>query len=632
MNSGRIDENSLPVIAPGAADFVRVVDRATGASRNALMPEVTGAAAKLSEAVGEVIDRAAADANGVLAGLGYLPPVPYSSGLEVNSTRFTVIRDGHTYAPAVATPFVTASWSPAQWRLVQGVTASDVAAQIDTESTPIREALLDNFKTLHASIGMGGRGMIAITVDDGHPHQFEDLLPISKRMGFPMGVAWHHGLFADQASMVAKAHAAGWEIQSHLSDNTGATNLTESQLRADAAASVSAIAAITGGDPENIAFVYPQHLRNAETDRILSEYFIYGRGRANLGTNTQGGHVWMVGASALDTSYYDTNGVLTEAARKRLRDVAANDAREVFYIHYQRSPVYQGVPKALENFVSYARELGIQIVRPSDVRGNRRMLSRWLRPGDWTLPAGVEFTSERSYGGGQALKITTPSSGTYHGFTFFDQLTRAPHSPGRFSVIRTSLRYSADADIVTQNIAVSSGIRWAPSVFERLSDAVGSGETASGTPPFKEGGVIPAADWRRIDFITALPPSVSSYRARFVLGQLAAGSAPLYIDDLQIEVIDTAGSLSTEVTLEAAAGGARATAYTGVLGMESWGGGIALTPKQAMAGSVFYQTVGPSSGQITVFSDSADDAGKVVRVTVTPGGDLASYDIPETVA
>ena len=55
--------------------------------------------------------------------------VPYASGLNVNSTRFTVVRDGQVYAPAAPVPFTTGAWDAGQWRLIQGVTGADLASE-----------------------------------------------------------------------------------------------------------------------------------------------------------------------------------------------------------------------------------------------------------------------------------------------------------------------------------------------------------------------------------------------------------------------------------------------------------------------------------------------------------------------
>lgn len=57
-------------------------------------------------------------AQSVINSLGWQNPVPYSSGLSVNETTFTVEYDGIVYRPNQI-PFVTAEWNPDQWQVLQ---------------------------------------------------------------------------------------------------------------------------------------------------------------------------------------------------------------------------------------------------------------------------------------------------------------------------------------------------------------------------------------------------------------------------------------------------------------------------------------------------------------------------------
>lgn len=69
-------------------------------------------------------------ADAVMAGLGYSPPVTYVAGLNITLRSQTVAYSGNTYAPnSVDLPFVTSgTFEVAKFRLVQGVTATDLAA------------------------------------------------------------------------------------------------------------------------------------------------------------------------------------------------------------------------------------------------------------------------------------------------------------------------------------------------------------------------------------------------------------------------------------------------------------------------------------------------------------------------
>ena len=67
---------------------------------------------------------------GVLASMGYMPPVAYAAGLSMNAGNQTVSYQSNAYAPIVsALPFTTSgAFETTSFRLIQGVTAMDLAA------------------------------------------------------------------------------------------------------------------------------------------------------------------------------------------------------------------------------------------------------------------------------------------------------------------------------------------------------------------------------------------------------------------------------------------------------------------------------------------------------------------------
>ena len=70
---------------------------------------------------------------GALRRLGYSAPVPYASGLTVDTALFTVLRDGVIYAPDPSlVPFTTGTWNAAQWRVVQNTVDSNLVHQFLT--------------------------------------------------------------------------------------------------------------------------------------------------------------------------------------------------------------------------------------------------------------------------------------------------------------------------------------------------------------------------------------------------------------------------------------------------------------------------------------------------------------------
>ncbi|MEG0968322.1 MAG: hypothetical protein RSE32_14290 [Comamonas sp.] len=70
---------------------------------------------------------------GALRRLGYQPPVPYASGLNVDSGLFTVLHDGLVYAPdPTLVPFTTGAWDASQWRVVQNTAGTNFVYQFPT--------------------------------------------------------------------------------------------------------------------------------------------------------------------------------------------------------------------------------------------------------------------------------------------------------------------------------------------------------------------------------------------------------------------------------------------------------------------------------------------------------------------
>lgn len=121
-----IPEGDLPVKKPSGAARVRYVE--DGKSYSSAMPDVIAASALVQDAIDVIVAGAESEISAIVNGLGYLPPVAFTSGLNVDSSRFTVTYSGVTYAPvADAVPFTTTgTFNPAQWRVIQGVTADQL--------------------------------------------------------------------------------------------------------------------------------------------------------------------------------------------------------------------------------------------------------------------------------------------------------------------------------------------------------------------------------------------------------------------------------------------------------------------------------------------------------------------------
>lgn len=128
--SSIIPISDLPISPPSDLAYFVTTDPSKSTAGLAYYPSVINASQILEQSISSLIAQAQQEISNLLAGLGYLPPVNFGPGLNVDSTRFTVSYNGVVYAPVSSyVPFVTSSeFNPAQWRVIQGIAASDLAA------------------------------------------------------------------------------------------------------------------------------------------------------------------------------------------------------------------------------------------------------------------------------------------------------------------------------------------------------------------------------------------------------------------------------------------------------------------------------------------------------------------------
>ncbi|EMH4161667.1 hypothetical protein RJ498_000883 [Pluralibacter gergoviae] len=112
---------------------------AVGHSAAVAQSVVAAAAQEAIQNINSTVTETAHEADVILSGLGYLPPVNYAQGLNVSSPRFTVTYNGNTYAAAAdKIPFTTAqTFEPSQWRLITGVMSGDVMTIVDQAQTVV---------------------------------------------------------------------------------------------------------------------------------------------------------------------------------------------------------------------------------------------------------------------------------------------------------------------------------------------------------------------------------------------------------------------------------------------------------------------------------------------------------------
>lgn len=117
----------LAVVTAGSADYLVAVQN--GNARRVVLPEVTAASAVVEDTIEAIENLANERIDSAIVNMGYMSPVTYASGLSITSPMQTVSYLGTTYAPQADTvPFTTGAWDAARWRVIQGVTGSDLAS------------------------------------------------------------------------------------------------------------------------------------------------------------------------------------------------------------------------------------------------------------------------------------------------------------------------------------------------------------------------------------------------------------------------------------------------------------------------------------------------------------------------
>lgn len=126
------------------------------------------------------------EAQQVLAGLGYLVPVPYAAGITVDSSRLTVTNGGNTFAPLPELlPFVTgATFDASKWRLIQGLTGSDLSAGNGSALVGFRQTSAAVTRTTEAKLRERGVGV----ADFPSLQAAVDAAPVGGEVHIPAGV------------------------------------------------------------------------------------------------------------------------------------------------------------------------------------------------------------------------------------------------------------------------------------------------------------------------------------------------------------------------------------------------------------------------------------------------------------
>lgn len=455
---------------------------------------------------------------------------------------------------------------------------------------------------------VGGAGRIAIEVDDAASAQWTTLFPLTKELGVPLSLSWHTGF--SSTGWVHEAYRHGWEIMSHLPDNFRAPDLlNEGTLDAMAQESLDAVRNIVGPDVP-VGFVYPAHVRNDETDRVLSKYYDRGRGAAGTVTYSRDmPNEWLTTAYALDPHF--AGGVISEEAKNLLRHVARTDSQMVFYMHWITGDEPTKGP-ALAQFVRHAQSLGIEIVTSGQIWGDRNYVGDPYFEGDtWNTNGGATISETTSYHGGKSAEFVAPGPSNMIANVYSPRFP-VESKPAMFT--RLQLSYRRHNTDVVEFSSNGQGIRPKGVVGYRKRNGDGIRTTGltnlGGIPNPMEGQTLEPGDWVKETHEILLNPSVSACSFGVGAINMLPGSE-VYVDELRVE---PAGHVREYVMVAKLLGTGNLFIRTPVVDLHTKCH-VHVEPVSPLAGSLTIVESGNTNLRI-FSSDSADTMD--VRVRITP--------------
>lgn len=450
----------------------------------------------------------------------------------------------------------------------------------------------------------GGRGRIAIEVDDSTIWQWQTLFPLTKKLGIPMSVAWHTDM--SSTKWVHEAYRHGWELLSHLPYNIDTrTAYSEGILDDLAQQSLDAIHAIVGSD-KPVGFVYPMHNRDAVTDQVLRKYYDRGRGVAGARIYSQDvAHDWLTSATQLDP-HLTADGT-TDSMRRRLRSISRMDGQMVFYMHWVNGSI-DTKGAGLIDFVQYAQSLGIEIVTSGQIWGDKNLVDDpYVQGEDWISSGSIKITEDDFYHGGKSFKLAavdTAISSTAYGYTRFP----IPSKPGMYTKLRMSFRRKNTEEIGF--LASQVGLRPAGTiVFRKSDDSVTTPGLTTYISDPDLGTALPPSDWEEHTYDVWLPPTVSELSSGASVQNLKPGGE-IFLDDFRAVVVGYATEYVTTASLN---GTANVFLYPPLVYLETRHY-IHIEPDGVMYGNL---EVYMSANRILVKSTSFRDKMKI-RIRITP--------------
>lgn len=393
----------------------------------------------------------------------------------------------------------------------------------------------------------GGRGRIALELDDTIPDHWRYMFPVAKDLGVPITVAWHTG--SPTTGWVHEAYRHGWGVMSHLPGDYPATEeLTKGTLDDYAQQSLAVVRELVGDDVP-VGFVYPRHDRSVATDEVLRKYYSWGRGLAMKRMYSREVPTpWLVASYPLD-SHFSIEGI-SAGLKRVLREVAQNDAQMSAYFHVHAAS-FEAKKAGLEALVEYARALGIEFVTSNQLYADNNLVEDPYFDGDtWRTTNGAVAGLDDgvSYHGSRSIRFEAPSEDRGSSTLSTSTRTHIPTRPGMFTKLRVSFRINNDTDV--NFTSGTQGVT--PGGTFSFREIGGGLQQESGvralTGNIFPAGEIPAGEWVEYSQDVYVNPAVETIGFALMVTNIQAGNG-FNVDEFRVQHIGWAREYVTEDTL-----------------------------------------------------------------------------------
>lgn len=444
-------------------------------------------------------------------------------------------------------------------------------------------------------------GRMAFVFDDGTWTQFAVLPHLFKKYGVSYGIAWHTSY--DNHDWIKEVYRHGVEILSHTPDNADCTSLSDEQLAQRAEADLAAIEAITGRR-DNVHFVYPQHVRDARTDNILSQYFVTGRGVESSMTqpNDQAGS-WLCASASIENRSL-------ESVYRIIDSVVRTNSNIVFYGHgYDFNQVH-----IIESIIKYALSSGINFSLPSQVKtAPVNHFQRYFKnPDEWNLGTNTTWSEEVSSPlGVRSIRAFKEGTG-FSSFGFELKSFQISSSNKNYAHYKLSFLYKSEQG-VTSSSSFGLGVKYT------YRKRAGRGDNESGLISNNYAfSSLPAADFdNKIELDVFVPVNIVQFMVG-LSGNNITVPFDLYIDDFRLTKVAEVDTAIVEAKV-----GERVASV--IMGGEFMNSMTVVPDNNILLNSARTANINSDKHTLQVVSNDPEDGGKSAYVTAIPKNTFSNY-------